>query len=403
MAEKAVLYQISLEKEFLSKEGWVCYAKPSGIAGPYYDDLPRQGEITGYQLCAEVSRYQATRSPDAVYNIHRILQGIEWYFRITAVVGLPARAMAPSISVDPSWKWSSASHLLQESDPMVKYHYRSDTPKEQIAVFLVGLSQVCRHLKEYPALTRRSAVLLGAMADHLYRHYQSLVGRYGQKTEGGDFPMWVIMLPGYGELPLAHNALACLSAQILAHDATGESRYKLRALELLSNDLMERLKPMRWSTGNHDNDALCFLSAYSLLQSPNFSERELLRQAMRRLYRAVEGERNVLWALMTYEHLPSTDISWVRDALKRFPPSKHGRSVWPTDQIPRRWFTCHGAASAEDPLELDQRIMRDFVWTSCPLELADDNSEIKDQDIAGTDYLYAYWLALRLGVITSED
>lgn len=402
LAEKARMHQSLLESDFLSKEGWVCYRKPATIKGPVYSDLARQGEITGYQLCAEVSRYQATRSPDAVYNIHKILQGIEWLFKITAVKGLPARAMAPSVVVDPDWKWSSASHLLPDSDPMVNYHYRSDTPKEQVAVFLAGLSQVCRHLTEYPALTRRSSMLLGAMADHLYAHDQSLVGRHGQKTEGGDFPMWVIMLPGYGEWPLAHNALACLSAQVLAYDATKEDRFKLRSLELLSNDLMERLKPLRWSESNHDNDSLCFISAYSLLQSPSFSEREPLRQALRRLYRSVEGEKNVLWALMTYEHIPTTDVSWVRDSLRRFPPTKDGRPSLSTSEISRKWFACHGEASSESPLDVDRRIMSEFIWSACPFELPASDEPV-GMSYAGTDYLYAYWLALRLGVIKPED
>jgi hypothetical protein len=394
---KAENYQRITDAEFLSPEGWLCYRKDPTYAGLSYGNFTEQTNLSAMMLLAEIHRYKSTKNMDAIYNINKMIGGLELLFEVTGIKGYPARAMVPSSQVEISWKWNGAAPNRDFNDPMTRYHWRGETGKSELAHLTLCLAEACRELQDFPKLVTRGQKLLIEMANYFLQSNQTVIGVNGQVNPDGDLTGEVVLLPIFLEISLGFNhfiSMAIYSAAIDNCDDPVQRKVFEEGLQsLVDTGCLNNLEPLsaNWFSGrNFKNDNMAFLTGRVLLLSKSFPYKVKALRALQRLWKEVRHEKNVFWYLLICRQVDRESFygEVMMNFLNAYPDEKKSESVN---------FTALHESSGQRAPDLNQRPIAAFIWSEDPLDVA--KKVARPQHYAAVDFLLAYWMARSSGLI----
>lgn len=402
---KADVFQSSFERDFITAHGLVRPVIPVVEGKPRSLDTSIQTEVTALGLMAEVHRFRSTGNLDAIYNIDKLLTGIELCFEITSIPGYPATAVAPSEQVDPSWRWNSADVDRRSDDPLTQFHWRGDASRATVSAVCLALVEVHRHLGDFPRIRERVKGPLTAMADHVHASVQSIVGLHGQITRNGDLYTHVSIVPGVIDFPIGVNALNALAIQAAAYEVSGSSRFKTRMLELVRNDVLLHLVPHRFEPNPFaepkvERAAITALGV--LIRSPTLPRAFCapIIEAAKWSWSRLDDRRNVYTAAVLapiFEGDPYQGSA--ASVLGGAPDDRRVRELDLSGLGPEKFLS----DEADEDLPLAWRGSSIFIWHDHPRQLHRHIGLQGDYASSPVDYLCAYWLCRAEGWITAPE
>lgn len=409
--QKSKHFQAVNDREFMNPEGWLCYKKPVNFKGVYSDDYKDQTSLTCMQVMAEVHRYKASKSMDAIYNLDKLINGIEKIFSITNLSGYPARAIAQNDEVDIEWKWRGVSPELGLNHPLADYHWKGKTGKLEFASLILCLSETCIHIKDFPKIVERSRKLLIKMASYLLLNFQQIRGVNGQINVDGDLTGQIVVVPMLLEFSAGFNHLISLAIYSAAFDHCQDEKLKLDFVrgirDLVQSGVINNLNPVtnyNLASRNYVNDNIAFLTARVLLDSPNFKYKNEVLYAINKLWKGVRKEKNIFWYSLVRKHVKENDAfeKTLVDQLRFYPDQKISVSVDFSKNRELRFFNSDlDERVSKKSLDLNQRPISAFIWSSNPYVTQKYVSQ--SQAYSPVDYLSAFWLARSENIIRSSE
>ncbi len=358
---------------------------------------------TGCYVAAEAFRWTSTRDPASRDRLSRGLDGLHLLQDATGVPGVLARmvkrAAGPAPGERPTWR--------QGRGVWTAYRWMGDVSVDQYAGVFFGYAAAYEALEDAPsrsAIAARIAPLVDRLVDHGWRIFDA----DGRPTKHSD------LSGGWTAEPL--NALLALSFARIAAAVTGEGRFERAYATLVDRGYARtavRARDPWWEYlfgVNHSDNNLAYLGLYPLIRLE--SDARLLglyREALRRVWGVVRAEGNPFFTFITQaveEPGWRDDAAFGRalDTLARFPFPKRDETVLNSERrdVCRSWFDDRfGHPQACAPLPIDQRPRSSFEWASNPYRL--DRRGDPRVSLAGADYLVAYWLGRRHGLLTDAE
>ncbi|MDR0794004.1 MAG: hypothetical protein LBE82_11905 [Chitinophagaceae bacterium] len=412
--------------------------KNGNIDSGSLEDSDNDGLWTSMYLGAEVFRYAATHSPEALQNCKESLDAMERLYTINPLKGFPARALERrgyETSDVPRSKLKNSA-VKQEyggnagfidtnagpwrNAPDPEWDWKSTTSSDEAIghIFVFG---AIAELIDVPEIKSKAIKLMDALMRHIVEHNMYLVDWDGQPTKWGRWnPEYVNARPEMvGDRKItSSNIIAMLQT---AYHFTGKKIYKDKALELLNKygyleNLMRPMKEINHapedadelskdlSDGwNHSDDEMYFLGYWGLYKyalndtlKAKFKEAILdhweierpEKEAAWNIFTAVTGVKNfdlneAVWYLQKY---PLDMVTWKMQNSNRqdieFIPKNFRKQtikeVLPPDELP---ISRHNA-------------------NRFSLDGGDNNGSAEYS--AGDIWLLPYWMGRYLGIITAS-
>lgn len=358
---------------------------------------------TGCYAAAEAFRLLATRNPAAVDRLDHALGALHLLQDATGVPGVLARmvkrAAGPAPGERPTWR--------QGQGAWSAYRWMGDASVDQYAGVFFGYAAAYEAVSD--AIRRRAiAQRVATLVDRLVSHGWRIVDANGKPTKHSDLTGGVLTEP--------LNSLLALSFAKVAVAVSGEERF-VRAYERLVDRgyarTAVRARDPWWEYlfgVNHSDNNLAFLGLYPLIRLEQ--DPDLLgsyRQALRRLWGVVRHEGNPFFtfsahALEAPEWRDEAALAAAVQTLARFPFPKRDDTILASSRrdVCRAWFDDrHGDPQACEPLPIDQRPRSSFEWASNPYRM--DRHGDPRTSLAGVDFLVAYWMGRRHGLLTDAQ
>ncbi|RJO70184.1 MAG: hypothetical protein C4523_05640 [Myxococcales bacterium] len=395
------------------------------------------GTWTALYSASQSFRYAATRDPEALENLRRVMRGEHDMLRITGVRGLFTRAFVnPELPGFPTPEqlenWYPECDLSVEhckrfnevtEGEFAGWWFKNDVSKDEYAAHMFSMA-VALEIVDDPEVREHAAEIVKAVGDHLVDNTLKLVDIDGQVTTFGHLTPYALDdFPGF-------NALLALSWVRMAAAVGGEKYQSFYDDCLLqkngANDCIpgEPDEPFTSHlsdvgldldcTTNWNNHNMAQLSMYALLRTESDPALKAIYQDALRdsLWdaddpRPMSAQENSLYTFFYLVNKKSTD-PWPEEAarkaicsLNRYPESKEHR---PVDTLSRYTEVCRDRS--DDPLAgvlipIEERKADNFQWIGNPylMEQEDGNpAHVESPE----DYLLAYWMGRYFGFI-GED
>jgi hypothetical protein len=395
------------------------------------------GSWTAMYSASQAFRYAATRDPEALDNLRRVVRGEHDMMRITGVRGLFSR-----VFLDPDLPGFPARDQLAAWYPncdLSKQHckrfnevttgefagwwFKNDVSKDEYAAHMFAMAVAWERVDD-PEVRDRVKDIVTAVGDHLVDHGLRITDIDGQTTTFGQ--MGAV---GFDDFP-GFDAILTLSWLKLAAEVGGQ-KYR----DFYDNCLLQKAgvqecvpdEPPQPYTAyfdqvgldldcltNWNNHNMAQLAMYALLR---FEEDPAVRAACRKALRdqlwdaddprPMRVQQNTLY---TFFYLVNRDPAdpWptdeARDAictLKRFPESKAHHAV---DTVTGYTEVCKDRGG--DPLTdvfipIEKASMDNYQWSRNPWEMEKEVANPKLVE-SPEDFLLAYWMGRAYGFITPE-
>ena len=387
LEEKARAFQEQLESRHQMPDGLIRYKR----RGEGYPDLPGYGNLAdgcfhlGIYLASQALRLAATGDSEAREQVLLSLHAMKLYAEVSGKRGLLARYFSPVKPDDDRW-------LPSPTHP--EYFWRSDVSRDQYAGYVHGLG-VTLALVADPEIRSQIAPLAAAIADHLIDNNLQIIDWDDKRTTYGDLRGRI-----FGIIPNGLNALICLAIAKVAAESTGEQKYVDFYEGLVQDGYPGIATWTHFSTfprGKRVNANMAYLALYPLLLLEN--DQAIVRQlnkGARRMWSRVSEDHNAFFSFIHAAVVTDGEEGRERGrkAILEFPDSKVVLVL--TTRTPEPKLT--GAAP------LYQRPRRSsFFWVSDPRGLGGELIDMGESEIAGIDYLIAYWLGRYQGFIEPEE
>lgn len=298
------------------------------------EDSDNDGLWTTMYMGAEVFRYAATKSPEALQNCRESLDAIERLYTINSQKGFPSRSFerigfevsdvqAPppgNPNVKPEYPGNASTQSpfdvwRHAEDP--EWDWKSTTSSDEAIghVFIFG---AIAELVDDPAMKKKAIGLLDALMTHIVEHEMYMIDWNGKPTKWGRWnPEYVNARPVMvGDRKItSSNIIAMLQT---AFHFTGKAMFKDKALELMSKyGYLENLtRPMKeinhapadadelskeLSDGwNHSDDEMYFLGYWGLYRyALNDSLKKIYKEAILDHWQIERPEKEGAWNIFT--------------------------------------------------------------------------------------------------------
>lgn len=392
------------------------------------------GSWTSIYSASQAFRYAATRSPEALDNLRRVMRGQRDMLRITGVKGLftrvivdPALPGFPTAAQLAAWYPDcdlSKGHCKRfnevASGPYAGKWFKNDVSKDEYAAQLFAMT-VAWDVVDDPEVRDVVREVALAVGDHLREHGLRIVDIDGQVTTYGR-----VYATGFDDFPGFNAGLALAWVKLAAAVGGGDAADWYRACLLQAdgeNPCIPDEAPLAYTEylpqagldldckTNWNNHNMLQLAYYGLLRLEDDPGLRRAYQAALRDHvwdaddpRAMSRQQNTLY---TFFYLVNRDPSdpWpteaARDALctmRRFPARKFHAAV-DTRTAGAEVCTDRGGDPLGDVfVPIEQATMDNFQWSRNPWEL---ESEAENRRIVESpeDYLLAYWMGRWYGFI----
>ncbi len=385
--EKAGAYQERLETRHQMPDGLIRYRwweeEHPDLSG--YGNLADGCFHLGIYLASQALRLAATDDSEAREQVLLSLHAMKLYAEVSGKPGLLARYFSPVKPDDDRW-------LPSPTHP--EYFWRSDVSRDQYAGYVHGLG-VTLALVRAPEIRSKIAPLAAAIADHLIDNNLQIIDWDDKRTTHGDLRGRV-----FGIIPNGVNALICLAIAKVAAESTGEQKYVDFYEQLIQDGYPGIATWTHLSTfprGKRVNANMAYLALYPLLFLEN--DQAIVRQlnkGARRMWSRVSEDHNAFFSFIHAALVTDGEEGRERghEAILEFPDSKVVLVL--TTRTPEPKLT-QVAPLYERPRTSS------FFWVSDPRRLGGELKNMGNVELAGIDYLIAYWLGRYHGFIGPDE
>jgi hypothetical protein len=392
LKEKAQAYQDRLESRFQMPEGLIWYRRFPAEEKELKERLQLEYLTLadgcfhlGMYLASQALRLATTGDPKAREQVFLSLAAMKLYAELSGEPGLLVRYFSPATP-----NGTPNLDRWRQSPTHPKYFFLSDVSKDQYAGYIHGLG-VTLAVVEDPEIRSLIAPLAGALADHLIKNKLE-IREDGKPTTYGDLSRW-----SYGFFPNGVNSLICLAIAKTAAESTGQQEH-IDFYKKLVQDGYPRIT--RWTylgtfgKSNRVNANMAYVALYPLLRLEKDQEivREL-REGARRTWSRVSEDHNVFFSFVHAAVVGDVDEAKEkgREAIREFPDSKLAVATRKSES----------KSGQMTPLYQRPYVSAGTLWVGDPRETV--GHLVGNVEIAGIDYLIAYWLGRYHGFIGPDE
>jgi hypothetical protein len=312
LADKALFYERQVRERHirLGFNSTLGRMKDGDLSTGSLEDSDNDGLWTSMYLGAEVFRYAATRSPEALQNCRESLDAMERLYTVNSLKGFPSRSFERRgyASAD-TQVWKHAAHP--------EWDWKSTTSSDEAIghIFVFG---AIAELVDDTALKNKAIRLMDALMTHIVEHDMYLIDWNGKPTTWGRWnPEYVNARPKFvGDRKInSSNIIAMLQT---AWFFTGKKIYKDKAFELMDkfgylDNLMrpmaqvgmappdaDQLSKNLSENWNHSDDEMYFLGYWGLYRYAfNDTLREKFSASILDHWQAERPEKEGAWDIFT--------------------------------------------------------------------------------------------------------
>jgi hypothetical protein len=392
------------------------------------------GSWTSMYSASQAFRYAATRSPEALDNLRRVVRGQRDMLRITGVKGLFTRVIIdPSLPGFPTAEQLAAwypdcdlskGHCKRfnevASGPYAGKWFKNDVSKDEYAAQMFAMT-VAWELVDDPEVREMVREVALAVGDHLLDHGLRITDIDGAVTTYGR-----IYATGFDDFPGFNAGLALAWVKLAA--AVGGGRHADYYRDCLlqqggENPCIPDESPLPYTDyladAGLDLGCLTNWNNHNMLQVAYYGLLRLEEDPdLRTTYRA--ALRDHLWdpgdskpmslqqnSLFTFFYLANRDPAdpWPTDAardalctLRRYPARKNH---FPVDTTTGRAVACtdrSGDPLGFDMVPIEQSAADNYQWGRNPWDMEVDPGDARTVE-SPEDFLLAYWLGRWFGFI----
>jgi len=387
LKERARAYQERLESRHQMPDGLIRYRwweeEHPGLSG--YGNLADGCFHLGIYLASQALRLAATDDSEAREQVLLSLHAMKLYAEVSGKRGLLARYFSPVKPDDDRW-------LPSPTHP--EYFWRSDVSRDQYAGYVHGLGVTLAVVAD-PEIRSQIAPLAAAIADHLIDNKLQIIDWDDKRTTYGDLRGRI-----FGIIPNGVNALICLAIAKVAAESTGEQRYSDFYAGLVGDGypgIATWTHLSTFSQGKRVNANMGYLALYPLLLlEDDQGIVQQLRKGARRMWPRVSEDHNAFFSFIHAAVVTDGEEGKERgrEAILEFPEGKVVLAL--TTRTPEQKLT------QAAPLYQRPRTSS-FFWVSDPRELGGELINMVNVELAGIDYLIAYWLGHYHGFIGPNE
>ncbi len=273
-------------------------------------DSDNDGLWTSMYLGAEVFRYAATRSREALENCRESLDALERLYTLNSLKGFPSRSMERrGYAVSDTREWQHASHP--------QWDWKSTTSSDEAIGHMFAFGVIAELIDE-PSIRGKAISLMDALMQHIVDNDLYMIDWNGKPTLWGKWnPAYVNARPkNVGDRKI--NSSNIISMLQTAYHFTGREIYRKKAVELLNKygyleNLMRPMKEIGYAADsadllsrqlsegwNHSDDEMYFLGYWGLYRYA-FSDtlKNKYRWAILDHWQAERPEKEAAWNLFT--------------------------------------------------------------------------------------------------------
>lgn len=310
--EKALYFeqQVRLRHIRLGFNATISRMKNGDVNTGSLEDSDNDGLWTSMYLGAEVFRYAATKSPEALQNCRESLDAMERLYTVNDMKGFPSRSyerrgyeladtQAWKHATNPEWDWKSTT----SSDEAIGH------------MFVFG---AIAELINVPEIKSKAIKLMDGLMRHIVEHDLYMIDWNGEPTRWGRWnPEYVNAMPKtVGDRKITSSNI--VSMLQTAFHFTGKKMYKEKALELINKYgyLDNLMRPMteighapegaadlakNLSDGwNHSDDEMYFLGYWGLYRyALNDTLKAKFKSAILNHWQIERPEKEAAWNILT--------------------------------------------------------------------------------------------------------
>ncbi|HWK07441.1 MAG TPA: hypothetical protein VNS58_27605 [Puia sp.] len=312
LADKAAYYERQVRERHirLGFNSTLGRMKDGDLSTGSLEDSDNDGLWTSMYLGAEVFRYAATRSPEALQNCRESLDAMERLYTVNSLRGFPSRSFERRgyASAD-TQVWKHAAHP--------EWDWKSTTSSDEAIghIFVFG---AIAELVDDTALRNKAIRLIDALMTHIVEHDMYLIDWNGKPTTWGRWnPEYVNARPKFvGDRKInSSNIIAMLQT---AWHFTGKKIYRDKAFELMDKYgyLENLMRPMAQvgmapadaddlskhlsENWNHSDDEMYFLGYWGLYRYAfNDTLKEKFKTSILDHWQAERPEKEGAWNVFT--------------------------------------------------------------------------------------------------------
>jgi len=333
LLDKAMYYEQQVRSRHirLGFNSTISRMKNGDLTTGSLEDSDNDGLWTSMYLGAEVFRYAATKSPEALENCKESLDAMERLYMVNPLRGFPSRSFERKgyavsdtqvwkIAKDTEWVWKSTT----SSDEAIGH------------MFVFG---AIAELIDIPEIRNKAIRLMDGLMEHIVEHDMYLIDWNGKPTMWGRWnPEYVNARPVVvGDRKITSSNIVSMLQTV--YHFTGKKIYKEKALELMSKYgyLENLMRPMKTigqapddadvlskdlSDGwNHSDDEMYFLGYWGLYRyALNDTLKKKFRDAIIDHWQIERPEKEGAWDIFTaITGIPHFDLDEAVWYLQKYP------------------------------------------------------------------------------------
>ncbi|HLK27149.1 MAG TPA: hypothetical protein VKT28_01105 [Puia sp.] len=438
LADKAAYFEQQVRQRHIRVgfNSTIAGMKNGKVATGSLQDSDNDGLWTAMYLGAEVFRYGATKSPEALQNCRESLDAMERLYTINALKGFPSRSFErrgyevsdvhKKNEVDTSIKQEypgnagiqSPFDVWRHADDSV-WDWKSTTSSDEAIghMFVFG---VIAELIDEPSIKNKAIRLMDALMQHIVDHEMYLVDWNGKPTLWGRWnPEYVNARPKMvGDRKITSSNI--ISMLQTAYHFTGKKIFKDKALELLNKygfleNLMRPMKDISYAPDdadelskdlsdgwNHSDDEMYFLGYWGLYRyALNDTLKNKFKVAILDHWQIERPEKEGAWNIFTaITGVPHFDLNEAIWYLEKYPMDLINWKITNSERkdidfIPQNFRR----QSIKEVLPPDELPTRRHNANRFDLDGGHENGDAELS--AGDIWLLPYWMGRYLKVISA--
>ena len=407
--------------------------KNGDVTSGSLEDSDNDGLWTSMYLGAEVFRYAATKSPDALQNCRESLEAMEKLYTVTHLKGFPARSFERSgyeisdvHSNNPEIKQEyignagvvSPYSVWRHSEDTV-WDWKSTTSSDEAIghMFVFG---VIAELMDVPDIKNKAIHLMDALMTHIVEHDMYMIDWNGKPTTWGRWnPQYVNAMPiNVGDRKITSSNITSMLQT--AYHFNGKKILKEKALELLYKYgyLENLMRPMK-SLGNapsnaaelakdlsdswnHSDDEMYFIGYWGLYRyALNDTLKKKFKEAILDHWEIERPEKEGAWNIFTaITGVKQFDLNEAIWYLQKYPIDMIEWKVKNSDRKDIEFIpTNFRRQTMKEVLPPDELPINRHNSNRFDLDGGDDNGS--SEYSAGDIWLLPYWMGRYLKVISA--
>ena len=436
--DKAMYYEQQVRKRHirLGFNSTIAGLKKGDVTTGSLEDSDNDGLWTSMYLGAEVFRYAATKSPEALENCRQSLDAMERLYTITRIKGFPARSFErrgfavsdigtpPPGNPDVKQEYpgnasvQSPFEIWRHADDP-EWDWKSTTSSDEAIGHMFVFGAIAE-LVDAPDLKNKAIKLMDALMQHIVEHDYYMIDWNGEPTKWGRWnPGYVNTRPeNVGDRKITSSNITSMLQT--AYHFTGKAIYKQKALELLHQhgfleNLMRPMKEIGFAPAdadelsknlsdgwNHSDDEMYFLGYWGLYRyALNDTLKAKFKEAILDHWEIERPEKEAAWNIFTaITGVKTFDLTEAATYLQQYPldmvqwkvrNSQRKDIVFVPDNFRMQTIT--------EVLPVDELPINRHNTNLFDLDGGDENGSYEYS--AGDTWLLPYWMGRYLKIISA--